>query len=942
MFPLARRVLVVAVVTLAMLGSVPPGAVASAAGTQTGDTAAANRTAASTGSQWEIQPELTTLLWGAAAEDERVALAAREAFAPGEGVTAIEPVDGCRVIDSPGAYELTADITNSTNTTCLDIRSSDVTFDGNGHTIDGVDADGTVGVFANGTDEALENVSVRNLAVTDWSDGVRFEDATGGYVEDVVAERNGDGFHLVESPETTVSDASVADSDADGFRLDSSPDIRFTNVSAVGSGSQGFGFSGSGGSTLADVSAEDSGGDGFSFEVGSGENRLTDVSAEDSGGSGFSFSSSSGGNILENATAEDSRGTGFEFLYVSGENTLRNVSVVGSGGDGVFVGLRGSGNNVFTDVTVRNSSRHGFSFNAGNTTFVNVTAQGNDLGGFEVFDAGSHTLTNASAVDNGGVGFEFRYLVSDNTFTNVSARGNDGEGFLLEDANRTVLADVSAIDNEAGVVVSDSRAVEIDSGTFGNNTADGIRLEGAPDTTVRGAQLLDNGRDGLLIANGSDRTLVTGVTARVNARYGLYVVASNDVRIVDSRAETNGDSGLGVGTPQSDRMATSRNVSVENNSALGNGEHGVEIGGSTVDATLVATNASDNAVDGVHVDGADGVTMSATTAVGNGRWTLFAANTPGTYSVDGLATGGDGVSLTARNVAVRDVSAPETALPRGHAGVGIYVNVTPTGPDPFFDVSISYGQATVDAAGVDESTLRLWRFDGSTWTEVTGSTVDTAANTVSANVTEFSVFALAGTEEPEPTPTPTPAPAATGGGGGGGDANEPPVAAFDVSTDTTETDALIRFDASDSDDADGVIVSYRWDFDGDGRVDTTSESPRVSHTFSTADTHEVSLTVVDGFGATNTTTRPVEVATGPTPTTTATATPTETERPTPTETMVARTTATVTEEAAMATEPPTPTSTTLFGTSFPWWLFLGLLSAVVALYLGRTRWGGRQ
>jgi hypothetical protein len=60
---------------------------------------------------------------------------------------------------------------------------------------------------------------------------------------------------------------------------------------------------------------------------------------------------------------------------------------------------------------------------------------------------------------------------------------------------------------------------------------------------------------------------------------------------------------------------------------------------------------------------------------------------------------------------------------------------------------VRYDQAAVDAAGVDESTVGLFAFDGSTWTPVQGSTVDTTANTISANVTEFGVFAVLGTVE---------------------------------------------------------------------------------------------------------------------------------------------------------------------------------------------------
>jgi hypothetical protein len=943
MLPWGRRTSVIAIVVLVTLGSVAPGvAVASAGETRAVDDSTADRTVASAMAQWAVATRHASLPQEAAAEIEWRARVVPGAPAPDGRAAAVDPVTGCRVIDSRGRYELTADVTNSTDSTCIDVRSSDVIIDGNGHTIDGVGAAGTVGVFANGTNGTLDNVSVRDLVVTDWADGVRFEDAADGRVERVVAERNGDGFDLVGSPGTAVSDVTVADSDAAGFRLDSSPGNRFTNVSVTDSGSQGFVFSGSGENRLSDVSAAGSGGSGFSFEVGSGGNTLTDVSAGDSGGSGFSFSSASGGNSLENATVEDSDGAGFSFLYATGGNTLTNVTVVDSGGDGVFVGLRGSGDNVFRDVTVRNSSRHGFSFNAGNTTFENVTARDNGLGGFEIFDAGNHTLTNVSAVDNGGIGFEFRNLVSDNRFTNVSARGNDDEGFLLADADRTALVGVSATGNGAGVVVSGSTAVEIDGGTVENNTADGVRLEGAPHTTIRGARLLDNGRDGLLAANGSDRTLVTGVTARGNARCGLSVVASKGVRVVDSGTEANGDSGLGVGITQSGRTATSRDVVLENTTALDNGEHGVELGGSAVGVTVGTTNASDNAVDGIHVGGADGVTMRDTTTLGNGRWALFAAGTSEVYSVDDLAIDGGGVSFTARSVAVRGVSAPSTAPPSGHAGVGIYVNATPTGPNPFFDVSVSYDQAAADAAGVNESTLRLWEFDGSTWTAVTGSTVDEAANTVSANVTGFSVFAPVGADgsEPEPTPTPAAAAAATGGSGGDGGPNEPPVAAFDVSTDAPEVDAAVRFDAADSSDPDGVIVSYEWDFDGDGDTDATGASAEVTHAYEAGGTFEASLTVVDSFGATNTTTRSVDVATGPTPTVTttptATTTPTETETPTPTATATDTVTPT-----GMGDSSRTP-ATTPFGSSFPWWLPGGLIVAGVALYVARRWRDGRR
>jgi hypothetical protein len=103
---------------------------------------------------------------------------------------------------------------------------------------------------------------------------------------------------------------------------------------------------------------------------------------------------------------------------------------------------------------------------------------------------------------------------------------------------------------------------------------------------------------------------------------------------------------------------------------------------------LVGTNASGNVEDGVHVDGADDVVMRETVARGNARWAVF------------------------------------------------------------FDVTVSYDQTAVDAAGVNESTIRLWTLgDEGPWTPVPGSVASTDADTGSANLSDFSVLAPPGDAE---------------------------------------------------------------------------------------------------------------------------------------------------------------------------------------------------
>jgi PKD repeat protein len=89
--------------------------------------------------------------------------------------------------------------------------------------------------------------------------------------------------------------------------------------------------------------------------------------------------------------------------------------------------------------------------------------------------------------------------------------------------------------------------------------------------------------------------------------------------------------------------------------------------------------------------------------------------------------------------------------------------------------------------------------------------------------------------------------------------NSPPVAAFTETAGTVNTDETVSFDASESYDIDGTIVSYSWDF-GDG---TTATGVSVQHDYSQDETYTVSLTVTDDDGATGTTSSTITVLNSP-------------------------------------------------------------------------------
>ena len=79
-------------------------------------------------------------------------------------------------------------------------------------------------------------------------------------------------------------------------------------------------------------------------------------------------------------------------------------------------------------------------------------------------------------------------------------------------------------------------------------------------------------------------------------------------------------------------------------------------------------------------------------------------------------------------------------------------------------ITVSY--ADQDISGLDQSTLRIYRHDGTNWQELQNCVVDTTTKTVTCQTTHFSDFALFG--QPLPIPTSTPVPANNGGGNSGG------------------------------------------------------------------------------------------------------------------------------------------------------------------------------
>ncbi|HEX5542899.1 MAG TPA: ThuA domain-containing protein [Micromonospora sp.] len=84
-----------------------------------------------------------------------------------------------------------------------------------------------------------------------------------------------------------------------------------------------------------------------------------------------------------------------------------------------------------------------------------------------------------------------------------------------------------------------------------------------------------------------------------------------------------------------------------------------------------------------------------------------------------------------------------------------------------------------------------------------------------------------------------------------------PVAAVTATPDSGQAPLEVRFSGEQSIDPEGEALTYAWDFDGDGTVDSTD--PKPTHTYTKNGVYDARLTVTDPHGKTGTTTVPITV-----------------------------------------------------------------------------------
>ena len=153
-----------------------------------------------------------------------------------------QPITPPATITAPGTYVLTGDVTGIYEGYGIKIEASDVVFDGQGFSLQGLNRQG-VGILVNKYGTALNNVQIKNIKLGDWDTAIQYNYVKGDEVEmsSVSNTQISDskiGIHVEYSDNVLLTDLSLTDTNSGIVVYHESSNITIdeVNISDCGTG----------------------------------------------------------------------------------------------------------------------------------------------------------------------------------------------------------------------------------------------------------------------------------------------------------------------------------------------------------------------------------------------------------------------------------------------------------------------------------------------------------------------------------------------------------------------------------------------------------------------------------------------------------------------------------------------------------------------------------
>lgn len=361
--------------------------------------------------------------------------------------------------------------------------------------------------------------------------------------------------------------------------------------------------------------------------------------------------------------------------------------------------------------------------------FANLS-QGVNIGG-DFATVSSNTVTELAGSSRGihVVTSGHDAIIESNTLEHVGMRA------ILVNGPRATVADNDLSDTGGQAISLGNNAEEtlvIGNTIVGDGTGDGIRLDGVSNNTLRENFVTGVGGHGFSLVNGATDNTLSNNTAIDNVGVGHH--------------------GYLLGSVTGNHLS--------NNTAQGNVADGFRLDDAS-DNVFTDNVAEGNDAAGFHVVGAGSGeesnenTFANDTAVDN-QWAFIINGEASDNDVSALNIGNSTaanttLSFEAENVRLSSASTPP-ADPASMVGIDRYFAAADIGVGAVLNVSVHY-EDPADIMGVQEDTLEILRYNGTDWVAVDDAGVDTDAQVVFADISEFSTFGAFGDALEDPAPS---------------------------------------------------------------------------------------------------------------------------------------------------------------------------------------------
>jgi hypothetical protein len=122
-------------------------------------------------------------------------------------------LDNCSILDQANkVYKLNTSISNSPNTTCMNITAENVTLDCQGNTIDGLYTLNTYGVLS-----TAYNTTVRNCTIDNWGYGIYYNVSHDGIVDNMSVNINRYAIQFLNSNNIQITNVNVTGTSGDSY-----------------------------------------------------------------------------------------------------------------------------------------------------------------------------------------------------------------------------------------------------------------------------------------------------------------------------------------------------------------------------------------------------------------------------------------------------------------------------------------------------------------------------------------------------------------------------------------------------------------------------------------------------------------------------------------------------------------------------------------------------